>query len=89
MDVKEAVKTAKTYVADLLQDEGVTNLGLEEIEHNDLSGEWLVTLGFSRPWDRAANGIIMMSPTQRVFRVVAVKDDGKVTSVRLRDGSSN
>ena len=46
MNVKEAVVAAKSYVSDLFSDEGLTNLGLEEIEHNDARGELYVTLGF-------------------------------------------
>ena len=52
MDVKDAVNAAKTYVAQLFADEGLSNLGLEEVEFDDGSGAWRVTVGFSRPWDR-------------------------------------
>jgi uncharacterized protein YdeI (YjbR/CyaY-like superfamily) len=51
MDVKQAIETAKTYVKDIYADEEVTNLGLEEIEHARQAGNWVVTLGFSRPWN--------------------------------------
>jgi hypothetical protein len=49
MDVKEAVATAKKYVGELFTQEGITNLGLEEIEFDEQAGEWRVTVGFSRP----------------------------------------
>ena len=32
MDVKEAAQVAKTYVRDLFMDEGISDVGLEEIE---------------------------------------------------------
>ena len=32
MNVKEAAKLAKDYVVDLFSDEGINNVGLEEIE---------------------------------------------------------
>jgi len=51
MDVKEAIATAKSYVKDIYAEEEVTNLGLEEIEHLPQAGKWIVTLGFSRPWN--------------------------------------
>ena len=35
MDVKEAVRTAKHWVLDVMQDENPANLGLEEVEFND------------------------------------------------------
>lgn len=89
MDVKEAVKKAKTYVADLLADEGLMNLGLEEIEHNDAGGVWYVTVGFSRPWNNVKNALVALTgdvATPRSYRVVALRDsDGEVVSVKRRD----
>ena len=55
MDVKAAVRTAKEYVADLLADEGIINLGLEEVVFDEGDGTWNVTVGFSRPWELARN----------------------------------
>ena len=52
MDVKEAAKLAKEYVADLFAEEGIDNVGLEEIELGDDRQFWEVMVGFSRPWDR-------------------------------------
>lgn len=37
MDVKEALKKAKAYVADLLADENPINLGLEEMQHDEVA----------------------------------------------------
>ena len=50
MDVKEAVQTAKKYVAELFTDETIADVGLEEVEFNNTSNSWEVTIGFSRPW---------------------------------------
>jgi hypothetical protein len=51
MDVKEAIATAKNYLNEVYADEQVTNLGLEEVEHILAAGNWIITLGFSRPWN--------------------------------------
>ncbi len=51
MDVKEAVRTAKDYLTDLYADEGIVNVGLEEVRYDD-DDKWYVTIGFSRPWDQ-------------------------------------
>jgi hypothetical protein len=51
MDAKEAIATAKKYLADIYADENITNLGLEEVEHDRGAGNWAVTLAFSRPWN--------------------------------------
>ena len=50
MNVKEAAKLAKEYVADLFADEGIANVGLEEIQLGSDGHFWKVTVGFSRPW---------------------------------------
>ena len=88
MDVKEAVKAAKGYVADLFADEGLTNLGLEEIERDDRTGIWRVTVGFSRPWNTVRTALTALSgeaAPKRAFRVVSIKADGTVVSVKRRD----
>lgn len=88
MDVKEAVKTAKSYVAELFAEESLTNLGLEEIERDERSGSWRVTVGFSRPWNTARNAFSALSgdpAPKRAFRVVSIKADGTVVSVKRRD----
>lgn len=92
MDVKEAVKSAKSYVSDLLVDEGVFDLALEEVEYVDGSDEWNVTIGFSRAKTTAGifRGIEIMSghppDSDRLYRVVKIRDaDGKVLSLKLRE----
>ena len=95
MDAKEAVKTAKEYVADLFEDESIENLGLEEIVFKDGTGTWKVTVGFNRPWDQVKNLADVMSAAsageipqwkRRSFKVVHIKDrTGKVLSVTHRE----
>ena len=52
MDVKEAVQTAKHYVAELFTDETIGDVGLEEVVFNDTSNNWEITIGFSQPWQK-------------------------------------
>ena len=44
IDVKKAVETAKRYVADLFANEGLANLGLEEVVYDDAHDRWRITL---------------------------------------------
>ena len=77
MEVKEAVRLAKSYVADLFEAEQITNLGLEEIVFDEPSNSWKVTIGFSRPWDQKgplATALAERS-TGRSYKVVRI-DDG-------------
>ena len=47
MDVKTASLMAKKYLIDLFEDEGISNVGLEEVEFDELSNSWRITIGFS------------------------------------------
>lgn len=90
MDAKEAVKTAKTYVSELLAEEGLINLGLEELEYDDAQGAWSVTIGFSRPWNNPAqNALVNITGgiiTKRSYRVIKIREnDGQVISFKRRD----
>ena len=51
MDVKEAVQTARKYLVDIFADDNIKDVGLEEIDFDDGTNVWKVTIGFSRPWD--------------------------------------
>ncbi len=96
MDVKEVVKLAKEYVLDLFADENITNLGLEEVEYNEVEREWIVTLGFSRPWDEPRNTLASLAmaqmaqyntnTTRRSYKIVRVDDKAEtVKGVKNRE----
>jgi hypothetical protein len=51
MDVNEAVNLAKKRVAEIFAMEGISNIGLEEVEFNEYDNTWSITIGFSRSWD--------------------------------------
>jgi len=86
MDVKEAVKTAKSYVGDLFSDETPVDLGLEEVEYDDSANVWNITVGFSRPQhSRNALADLVKAPL-RVYKIVRVSDLTKnVLSVKNRE----
>ena len=89
MDAKDAIKTAKDYVKDVLSDEGITNVGLEEIEFDPSSGEWHLTVGFSRPWNtprtraqEVLENLGAFSTLQRSIKVVTIAAGGQVRSMK-------
>ncbi len=89
MDMKEAARTAKEHVADLYAGEEITDIGLEEVEFNDHSNDWVITIGFSRPWDRKINNLAATLERKQVparsYKVVRIDDDdGRVTSLKDR-----
>ena len=83
MDVKEAAQVAKTYVRDLFMDEGISDVGLEEIECD--GGYWRITIGFSRPWDHNI-GSVLGGKKYRAYKIVEITDEtGNVLSVKDRN----
>lgn len=90
MDVKEAVKVAKSYVSDLFAEERIENLGLEEVTRDNQRGTWGVTLGFtSTMLDRgghASAGFQGLFSPKRIYKMVVIRDeDGVVESVKMRE----
>ncbi|GAC1338298.1 MAG: hypothetical protein NVSMB18_04500 [Acetobacteraceae bacterium] len=91
MDIKEAIVIAKGYVNEILAEEQVTNLGVEETEHDPRTGGWLITRGFSRPWNtpktraqEVLENLGAVSNLRRSFKVVSVSLDGQVVSMKNR-----
>lgn len=90
MDVKEAARTARAYIADLFADENVQHVGLEEVEFDDVSDVWNITIGFSRPWELPKDppkkpvSLVLVPvleeleppppPPQRSYKLVRVRD---------------
>jgi len=89
MNVKEAVKIAIAYVAELFEGEDLSNIGLEEATYDQTQELWKVTVGFSRPWDYPKPGIVAglqpVSP-KREYKVVYINPESKeVISVKIRE----
>lgn len=89
MDVSEATRIAKEYIAEVFAEEEITHIGLEEVDFDEMKRTWKVTVGFYRPWetgnvfDRALEGL--PAHTRRSFKVVIIKDhDGHILSMKDR-----
>lgn len=86
MDVKEAARAALEYVSDLFAEEQIGDLGLEEVEMDDRTGQWRITVGFSRPWERTGGAMSVISgqPRPRSYKVLTIDSDGTVVSLKNR-----
>ena len=86
MDVQEAVQVAKSHVTLLFENEGIGNIGLEEIEYEARPGIWRVTIGFTRDWERQGSlGASLGLRGARAYKVLRIRgEDGEVQSVRDR-----
>ena len=88
IDIKEAIRRAKTQVAELLEGEPYQALALEEVKYDDRRNEWLITLGWQRPWDvekqshgsslsATISGIIPTTTTRQLRTFKKIRMDGK------------
>lgn len=90
MDVKEAARMAKDYLANVFSEEEITHIGLEEVDFDEGSKTWKVTVGFFRPWERPGNALEtslggLPVHGRRSFKVVRIKDhDGHILSITDR-----
>lgn len=89
MDVRDAVAAAKKHVQDLFSEEKILNLGLEEIEFDESTGIWCITLGFSRPWEMPQNALAVLArqlQPPRAYKIVRISDKtGQLLSVKNRE----
>ena len=87
MDVKQAVQLAKTHVAEIFADEPIQNVGLEEVEFDEMNDVWAITIGFSRFWGRIGDVFRALDGNAaRTFKVVRIEDkSGRLQSVKHRD----
>ena len=87
MDVREAVPTAKQHLLELFNGEPISYVGLEEVDFDDESEDWLITLSFARLWETtplpaAVGG---KPPEDRHYKVIRIRDlDGRVKSIKDR-----
>lgn len=95
MDVKDAVKLAKSYIADIFTDENISHIGLEEVEFQESDNAWIITIGFQRPWKKPVEKLasrlsdFYTSPSQitnRWYKVLEISDEtGRVLSMKDRE----
>jgi len=92
VDVNTAVQNAKRWLGDVLKDEGIGDVGLEEVEFDGQAGVWLITIGFSRPWNSIKNAYTAISgqpASTRSYRVISVKEPtGEVISMKRREAAN-
>ena len=89
MNVKDAVKKAIVYIADVFYTENPESIGLEEVILNEDDNTWEVTVGFSRPWDYQKEGLVTgFQPRnpKRQYKIVRIDNkSGEVKSIKMRE----
>ncbi len=87
MDVRDAVKSAKQHLLELFNSEPISYVGLEEVEFDDETQEWIITISFARIWEV---GPLTTTPSgkppeDRHYKIFRISDlDGRVKSIKDR-----
>ncbi len=93
MDAREAVRTARRYVSELFADDEIGRVDLEEVDFENESDLWKITVSFTRPNDRPelvetivpGHPLADVTPVRRSYKVVNIDDaSGIVTSLKHR-----
>lgn len=91
IDMKTAVRAARQFAVDLYESEPLPNLALEEIDFNESSHQWQVTLGFDSPHKikRKTNGPSLFptieEESQREYKQFNIDaEDGHLVSMTMR-----
>lgn len=89
MEAQEVVGKAKEFIQELFVKEGISNLGLEEIEFDEAAGAWSITVGFSRPWEMPQSAIAAVAHQMRPprdYKIIRICDKtGRLLSVKNRE----
>ena len=90
MNLKAAVDHAKNQIQALFGDDGIKNLGLEEVVHDEGKAVWRVTIGFSRPWDEPRNALAAIAGQnmywRRAYKVVTIDENtSNIISIKTLD----
>jgi hypothetical protein len=86
ISVKEAVKAATQFVADMFSAENPQGLRLEEVELSQDERTWYVTLSFIRGITLGAMSALLSGGSEgREYKTVTIRAaDGVVQSVKIR-----
>lgn len=86
--VKDAVTAAMRFVNEMYGDQSLKDVLLEEVEMAQEVDAWLVTIGFSLPWEDVPPGNTAAAgkKLRRVYKIVAINaQSGVPLSMKMRE----
>ena len=85
INVKEATRIAKEYMAEMFQPEEIPNLMLEEAELAEDGSSWRVTVSFSEHKGKSAIEAMTGIESKRSYKDLKIRaDDGTVLAMKIR-----
>lgn len=84
MNAEQVVQKARDLVVTFFQDQGISRVGLEELDFNYNENQWTVTIGYERNWNEASH----FGEQNRVYKELILDKDGQLVGIRNRDVNS-
>ena len=97
IDVTQAVRIAKEYVAKVFESDKIERIAIEEVAFDHENDHWRITIGFVRPWDKdiefdpkwGMGGLQLkyqelLQSTKRTYKVAIITTDGRVMRMENR-----
>ena len=85
IDVKQAARIAKEYMAEMFPPQEIGNLMLEEAELSDDGSSWRVTVSFSEHKGKSAIEAMTGIESKRSYKDLKIRaEDGTVLAMKIR-----
>ena len=86
MDVTEAAQVAKKHLATVFSGESISDVYLEEVEFDDSSDNWKITIGFNRlkPFRNPLAAKLEVPDSRRCYKIVRIRGNGDMVSIKDR-----
>lgn len=81
MNAEQAVQKARDLVVTFFQDQGISRVGLEELNFDYEEDQWLITIGYERNWNDASQ----FGELIRVYKQLTLDKFGELISIRNID----
>ena len=81
MKAEQVVQKARELVVTFFQDQGISQVGLEELDFDYNENLWTVTIGYERNWNDASQ----FGKSYRIYKQLTLDSDGDLISIRNID----
>ena len=81
MNAEQAVQKARDLVVTFFQDQGISRVGLEELDFDYNEDQWTITIGYERNWNDASQ----FGELIRVYKQLTLDKYGELVSIRNLD----
>ena len=81
MNAEQAIQKARDLVVTFFQDQGISRVGLEELNFDYEEDQWTITIGYERNWNDASQ----FGELIRVYKQLTLDESGELIRIRNID----